>query len=140
MWLTSWTIGLTSKNGWGETPISKEIIMQQLSSNEPNPNPGLARNTDPETSHDAAESIDTTALEQIVYNVIKQFPNGCIGDDVVKMLPQFGIQTISPRYAPLIRKGWVIDTGEKRQARSGRGQRVMKVVKKEDYEQQRLFS
>lgn len=102
--------------------------------------PGGARNTDPETSHEAAESIDTTELERIVYETIKMFPNGCIGDDVVKMLPQFGIQTISPRYAPLIRKGWVTDTGEKRKARSGRNQRVMKAVTKEDYEQQRLFS
>ena len=52
--------------------------------------PGGARNTDPETSHEAAESIDTTELERIVYDTIKMFPNGCIGDDVVKMLPQFG--------------------------------------------------
>ena len=103
------------------------------------PVPGLARGTDPETSHEAAESIDTTALEHIVYEVIKQFPNGCIGDDVVRMLPEFGIQTISPRYAPLIRKGWIVDTGEKRKARSGRSQRVMKVPNKEDYEQQRLL-
>ena len=102
--------------------------------------PGGARNTDPETSHEAAESIDTTALERIVYDTIKMFPNGCIGDDVVKMLPQFGIQTISPRYAPLLRKGWIVDTGEKRKARSGRSQRVMKAVTKEEYEQQRLFS
>lgn len=102
--------------------------------------PGLARRTDPSTSHEAAESIDTTALERIVYEIIKQFPNGCISDDIVQMLPEFGIQTISPRYAPLIRKGWVTDTGERRQARSGRSQRVMKVIKKEEYEQQRLFS
>lgn len=115
-------------------------MQRELLPSEPNPNPGLARNTDPDTSHDAAESIDTTALEQIVYEVIKQFPNGCIGDDVVKMLPEFGIQTISPRYAPLIRKGWVVDTGEKRQARSGRSQRVMKVIRREEYEQQRLFT
>jgi len=105
-----------------------------------NPFPGLARNSDPETSHEAAESVDTTALETIVFDVIRQFPNGCIGDDVVQMLPQFGIQTISPRYAPLIRKGFVVDTGEKRKARSGRNQRVMKVITKEEYEQQRLFS
>jgi hypothetical protein len=98
------------------------------------PVPGGVRYTDPETSHEAAGSIDTTALEHIVYEVIKQFPNGCIGDDVVKMLPQFGIQTISPRYAPLIRKGWVIDTGEKRKARSGRSQRVMKAAEKQQQE------
>ena len=97
-----------------------------------------ARNTDPDTSHEAAESIDTTALERIVYDTIKQFPNGCIGDDVVRMLPQFGIQTISPRYAPLLRKGWIIDTGERRPARSGRSQRVMKAAVKEANEDQRL--
>ena len=99
-----------------------------------------ARTDDTTTSHEAAESIDTTELERIVYDTIKMFPNGCIGDDVVKMLPQFGIQTISPRYAPLLRKGWIVDTGEKRKARSGRSQRVMKAVTKEEYEQQRLFS
>jgi len=104
------------------------------------PVPGGARNTDPETSHEAAESLDTTELERIVYEVIKMFPNGCIGDDVVRMLPQFGIQTISPRYALLLRKGWIVDTGEKRKARSGRSQRVMKAITKEEYEQQRLFS
>lgn len=103
------------------------------------PIPGSARNTDPDTSHDAANSVDTTELERIVYEVIKQFPNGCIGDDVVRMLPQFGIQTISPRYAPLMRKGWVIDTGERRKARSGRSQRVMLAATKENYEQQRLL-
>lgn len=104
------------------------------------PTPGAARRTDPETSHEAAEAIDTTELEHIVYDTIKMFPNGCIGDDVVKMLPQFGIQTISPRYAPLLRKGWIVDTGERRKARSGRSQRVMKAITKEEYEQQRLFS
>jgi hypothetical protein len=104
-----------------------------------NPFPGLARSTDPETSHEAAHSIDTNAMESVVYDVIRMFPNGCIGDDVVRMLPQYGIQTISPRYAPLIRKGWVIDTGEKRQARSGRSQRVMKAATKNENDQQRLL-
>jgi hypothetical protein len=114
-------------------------MQEELFPSMPSPSPGLARNSDPSTSHEAAQSIDTTELEHVVYEVIKMFPNGCIGDDVVRMLPQYGIQTISPRYAPLIRKGWVLDTGEKRKARSGRSQRVMKVATREDYEQQRLF-
>lgn len=92
--------------------------------------PGGARYTDPETSHEAAQTIDTTELERVVYETIKMFPNGCIGDDIVRMLPQYGIQTISPRYAPLLRKGWIVDTGERRKARSGRSQRVMKVAEK----------
>jgi hypothetical protein len=94
------------------------------------PVPGGVRYTDPETSHEAADSIDTTELERIVYETIKMFPNGCISDEVLRMLPTFTHQTISPRYAPLIRKGWVIDTGERRKARSGRGQRVMKAAEK----------
>lgn len=96
------------------------------------PVPGGARYTDPGTSHEAAESVDTTVLERIVYDTIKMFPNGCISDEVLRMLPTFTHQTISPRYAPLIRKGWVIDTGERRKARSGRSQRVMKAATREE--------
>jgi hypothetical protein len=98
------------------------------------PVPGGVRYTDPETSHEAAGSIDTTELERIVYETIKMFPNGCISDEVLRMLPTFTHQTISPRYAPLIRKGWVIDTGERRKARSGRSQRVMKAAEKQQQE------
>ena len=81
------------------------------------PVPGGARSTDPYTSHEAAESIDTTVLERLVYETIRMFPNGCISDEVLRLLPTYTHQTISPRYAPLIRKGWVIDTGERRKAR-----------------------
>jgi len=42
--------------------------------------------------------------------------------------PHHGVQTISPRFAPLIRKGFIADTGEKRKAKSGRSQRVMKII------------
>jgi len=88
----------------------------------------LVRTTDPDTSQEAAETVDTCHLESLVYEVIKQFQDGCIGDDVVKRLPQFGIQTISPRFAPLIRKGFIFDTGERRMASSGRSQRVVKAL------------
>lgn len=104
------------------------------------PIPGSARNTDPDTSHEAAGSIDTTELERIVYETIKQFPNGCISDDVLRLLPTYTHQTVSPRYAPLIRKGWVIDTGERRKARSGRSQRVMIAATKENHETQGLLT
>jgi hypothetical protein len=107
--------------------------MQQLNSlPEPNPNPGGARNSDPDTSYAAAQSVDATELERIVYNVIKSFPNGCTSDEVMKSLYHYGVQTVSPRYAPLLRKGFIVDTGERRMARSGRSQRVMKVPSKDD--------
>jgi hypothetical protein len=88
----------------------------------------LRRNTDPDTSHEAAEKLDTTQLEAVVLATIQKFPNGCIGDDVVKALPAWGVETISPRYAALLRKGHIVDTGERRKGKSGRSQRVMKAI------------
>jgi hypothetical protein len=37
--------------------------------------------------------------------------------------------SVTPRFAPLIRKGKVIDTGERRKGNSGRSQRVLKAVR-----------
>jgi hypothetical protein len=91
----------------------------------------MVRATDPVTSMDAAESIDSTKLEQMVYEVIAMYPNGCTSDEVLKHFPHHGVQTISPRFAPLIRKGFIEDTGEKRKASSGRSQRVMKAIIKD---------
>jgi hypothetical protein len=89
----------------------------------------LARKENPDTSKDAAERVDSTKLEQLVYEVIAKYPNGCIADDVMTHFPNHGIQTISPRYAPLIRKGFIEDTGERRKSSTGRTQRVMRVIK-----------
>lgn len=89
----------------------------------------LARNEDPDTSKDAAKKVDTTKLEQMVYEVIAKYPNGCIAEEVITHFPNHGIQTISPRYAPLIRKGFIEDTGERRKSSTGRSQRVMRAIK-----------
>ena len=90
----------------------------------------MVRTTDPDTSMDAAEKVDSTKLEQQVYEVIAKYPDGCISEEVMTHFPNHGIQTISPRYAPLIRKGFIEDTGERRRASTGHTQRVMKVIKK----------
>lgn len=90
----------------------------------------MARNTDPDTSHDAAEKVDTARLERMVYEVICMYPNGCTSDQIMRHFPKHGVQTISPRYAPLLRKGLIYDTGERRPGNLGRQQRVLK--RKED--------
>ena len=92
------------------------------------PSKELARNTDPDTSHRAASSVDSTKLEMLVYEVVAQHPNGCIADDVVNALPHLRAHTIIPRFAPLMRKGFIYDTGERRKAVSGRSQRVIKIT------------
>ena len=89
----------------------------------------MVRNTDPDTSVSAANSVDSTQLEAMVYEVIAKYPNGCTSDEVMRHFPHHGVQTISPRFAPLIRKRIFADTGERRKAASGRSQRVMKVIK-----------
>lgn len=88
----------------------------------------LVRTTDPDTSHAAANTVDTSKLESMVYEVISKYPKGCIADDVEKELAHLRSHSITPRFAPLIRKGFIVDTGERRRASSGRSQRVVKVA------------
>jgi hypothetical protein len=92
----------------------------------------MARATDPDTSHEAAQRVNATALETLVLDIIRSYPEGCTSDEILWILPDHRIDSVSPRYAALLRKGYIIDTGERRKARSGRSQRVMKAVAPED--------
>ena len=85
----------------------------------------LARKDDPQTSKDAAQTVDSAKLEQIVYEAIKGFPDGCISDQVVEALPEHRYSSITARYKALLDKGFIEITGT-REARSGKKQRVMK--------------
>ena len=88
----------------------------------------LVRNQDPTTSHEAAQAVDTTKLERIVYEAIQSFPEGCISDQVLEALPNYRYSSITPRYKALLEKGFIEITGTK-EGRSGKKQRVMKVIK-----------
>lgn len=87
----------------------------------------LARTEDPTTSHEAAQGVDTTKLEQIVYEAIKGFPNGCISDEVLDAIPDYRYSSVTPRYKALLEKGFIEITGTK-DGRSGRKQRIMKAI------------
>jgi len=100
----------------------------------------MARTHDPDTSHEAAASIDTAMMERMVLDVVAQFPNGCIADDVERALPHIRSHSITPRFAPLLKKGFIIDTGERRIASSGRSQRVVRVTLPEERASNGLFS
>lgn len=89
----------------------------------------LVRNSDPGTSVEAACSVNTTRLEQIVYTVIGSFGlTGATSDEICEQLPQFTMPTITPRFKPLLDKGFIEAIG-KRPGRSGRNQRVVRVKK-----------
>jgi hypothetical protein len=88
----------------------------------------FARTDDPDTSHEAAETVDVSKLQFLVLNAIAQFPEGATAEDVEKALPQHRWNTITPRFAPLMRSGAIVDTGLRRKASTGRSQRVVKFV------------
>ena len=90
-----------------------------------------ARITDPDTSHEAAKALDTTRLEAIVLDAFKNAPNGLTQDELGDRMPAFTLNTITPRLAPLVRKGFLRVVG-KRPGRSGRNQRVLKYVRATD--------
>lgn len=87
----------------------------------------LFRKNDPQTSFEAAEGVDTTKMEKLVYEAIKSFPDGCISDNVIEMFPNLPYSTITARYKSLHDKGFIEITGT-RKGKSGRQQRVMKAV------------
>ena len=85
----------------------------------------LVRKEDPVTSHQAAQAVDTTKLESLVYEAIKGFPDGCISDEILEMYPNYPYSSITARYRALLDKDLIEVTGVKR-GKFGRNQRVMK--------------
>ena len=88
----------------------------------------LVRKEDPTTSHQAAQAVDSTKLEQMVYEAIKSHPEGCISDEILAMYPNYPYSSITARYRALLDKGFIEITGT-RNGRSGRKQGIMKVTK-----------
>jgi len=88
----------------------------------------LVRKEDPVTSHQAAQVVDTTKLEQMVYEAIKSHPEGCISDEILEMYPNYPYSSITARYKSLLDKGFIEVTGVRR-GKFGRNQRIMKAVK-----------
>lgn len=83
---------------------------------------GLARNTDPDTSHAAAESVDTTRLEMIVLDTITAC--GSLGATWDELHTRTGLNkaSISPRFRPLCNKNLIkpkIDDSGKKITRPG---------------------
>jgi hypothetical protein len=88
----------------------------------------LVRKEDPTTSHQAAQAVDSTKLEQMVYEAIKSHPEGCISDEILQMYPNYPYSSITARYRALLDKDLIEVTGVKR-GRFGRNQRIMRVKK-----------
>ena len=92
-----------------------------------------ARHSDPPTSHAAAASISAGALEQRVIDIVARFGlGGCIADDLERLLPDVRSHSLTPRVRPLIDRGILEATGERRLGGAGRWQRVIRCVGRTD--------
>jgi hypothetical protein len=89
----------------------------------------MVRRDAPDTSIEAAESLDVTRLENLVLGVISSFPDGCISDEVRRVCEEKhqlnNYSSVTARYKSLAEKGLIFYTGEKRRGDSGRNMRVM---------------
>lgn len=84
--------------------------------------PGAARHDDPETSHDAAHSVNATALEKECWEALVKF--GDLTTEEIALRLGRPLQTVTPRLVPLERKGRVARTPLRRPGVSGRGRIV----------------
>lgn len=87
----------------------------------------LYRRGDPDTSMEAAFSVDTNKLEKMVFEAIKQHQNGCIASDLLLQFPHHPYSSITARFSALERKKLIVCGPDKRTGTSGRNQRVMRV-------------
>ena len=90
----------------------------------------FARRTDPQTSKDAAKSIDDSRLshmEQVVLSALKRHPHGLTSHDLVLETGETW-NTVTPRIRPLVKKGKVYDSGERRLGPAGRNCIVWKAT------------
>lgn len=75
-----------------------------------------ARNTDPTTSQEAANSLSEgslAALQKIVVDILKAHPDGLTVPEIA-VLADRTVVTISPRIRPLVRAGVIHDSGIKK--------------------------
>ena len=89
---------------------------------------GLARKSDPHTSHSAADTVSATKLMDQIYVVMATFGYfGCISDDVGDALPNLDSNSYTPRFKPMIKRGMIETTGGTRAGRSGKQQLIRRV-------------
>lgn len=76
------------------------------------------------TSIAAFHTLDLPELEAEVLRMIESFgANGCTVDEILEVF-EIDYRTLTPRFAPLERKGLIFRAGDTRTGKSGRQQRV----------------
>lgn len=90
----------------------------------------FARSSDPGTSWAAAKSVEgaeATRMELVVLAALKAHPAGLTGHELVEATG-LNYESCTPRIRPLVRKGLVVDSGERRTGLSNRKSIVWKAT------------
>ena len=91
----------------------------------------LFRRNAPDTSIQAAESIDVNRLEGMVLKAIRNAgSNGMTQAELLATFRDYSYSSITARPSALKRKGLVVDSGLRRPSASGRNQMVLVAVAK----------
>lgn len=85
--------------------------------------PAAARATDPDTSQAAARSLDIQPMQREILIALHHNPGGLTGTQLAEAT-NLSLNTVTPRFAPLQRKGLIRDSGQRRPGPSGRRQIV----------------
>ena len=76
-----------------------------------------ARGSDPDTAHEAADRVDATRLEALVFGVVRQHaPRALCVVEIHSYLPHLSIDQVSPRMKPLVKKGLIVCLGKEPRA------------------------
>ena len=70
--------------------------------------PGAARHSDPITSQLAAQSVNATHLEQLVYTYLFDTGRELTALEIARGM-HMDVRTVSPRLRPLERKGYIME-------------------------------
>jgi hypothetical protein len=82
-----------------------------------------------DTSVQAAYSVDTSSVEEKVLVAIRAAGKaGTTQDALLEALPWITYPTLTARFSALLRKGLIIDTGDRALGKSGRKQRVIRAT------------
>lgn len=74
--------------------------------------PALARNTDPLTSHEAAEQFDAKALVRKILAILESFPEGLCCTELAAMIG-CGRDSVSPRMPSMVKHGQIEACGKR---------------------------
>jgi hypothetical protein len=83
-----------------------------VTNNMPPTEPGAARHNDPDTSKIAAQSVNATHLERIVYNYLFGTGRDLTALEIARGMGM-DIRSVSPRMKPLEKKNGVLRTGKR---------------------------